>query len=116
MNPGDLTELVTIQEATSTSDGAGGHVRTWGDVATVWASIGARTGSQSVGSKAGRETLGDDRTTATRVITLTIRNRRDLDEAMRVVWQGSAYNIRSIYDTGARDLYLKLDCEAGVPT
>ncbi|WP_424967334.1 phage head closure protein [Dinoroseobacter sp. S375] len=110
MNAGKLTERVTIQSPVKVSDGAGGETKTWTDLATaptVWARAAYRTGN---------ERMENDRIVAERSVVFTIRNRRDLTEEMRILWQGRAHIIRAIHDFGGREMYLKIECQLGVPT
>lgn len=105
MQPGRLDQRIRIQRLTRTADGIGGVVTAWRDVGTVWANAKA---------KAGRETVLDGRTAATFVTVFTIRQRADLGEVDRIVWQGAAYNIRSILREGDRAQYLAIEAERGV--
>lgn len=107
---GKLDKRVTFQAYTLASDGIGGQVKTWANLATnptVWASVLAGSG---------REAFLEDRTTATAMVMFTIRNRDDLDERMRIQWDGETYNIREIKHEGGRPLYLRIMAERGVST
>lgn len=110
MNPGKLDQRIAFQQKVTVSDGAGGETITWEDLATspsVWARVVYRSGN---------ERMENDRTVAERSVVFTIRNRRDLTEEMRILWQGRAHIIRAICDFGAREMYLKIECQVGVPT
>ena len=72
---------------------------------TVWAHVKAGGGSESFDS---------DRTNATSMTTFVIRNRSDIDERMRVLWDGAYYNVRQVQREGSRALYLTLIAERGV--
>ena len=103
-----MDQRVTFQVPTLTSDGGGGNVAAWADVPstpTVWA---------RVMPKSGREGMTEDRVSASTVYEITIRNRSDIDERMRIVWLGENYNIRSVLREGGRPLYLKIEAERGV--
>ena len=107
MPAGKLDQLVTIQRPAETSDGIGGTTRAWADLATdpaVWAHVKA---------KSGREAMAEDRINAAFVVVFTIRNRTDLSELDRIVWNGEAYNIRGILREGERGLYLRIEAERG---
>ena len=103
--PGKLDQRITIQSASESTGSMGDVSKTWGTLATVWAAVVHATG---------REALADDRTTATAQTKFTIRNRSDVTEAMRIVWGGDTYNIRSVNRAGARRMYLDIIAERGV--
>ena len=107
-NAGKLSERITFQSYTLASDGAGGQVKTWANLATtptVWA---------HVKSRAGQERFDEDRDTASAITEFTIRNRSDVDETMRIVWGGENYNIRHVMREGTRAMYLYIKSERGV--
>jgi SPP1 family predicted phage head-tail adaptor len=103
--PGEMNERVTLQSQTTVSDGAGGSVLTWQDLATVWAHVRPRTG---------REMERYDRVNATSLYMFVIRWRDDIDERNRIVWRGDFYSVRFVHRQGTRPLYLELDAERGV--
>ena len=108
MTAGKMDEQITLQRATATPDGGGGVTEVWGDLpdnATVWASVKA---------KAGRESMDDGRTNATFVVLFEIYNRSDIDERDRIMWGGLPYNIRGIRREGGRALRLVIEAERGV--
>lgn len=104
---GALQERVTLQRRTETADGAGGVTRAWADLdpATVWAHVKARPG---------REGMAEGRVVATQITTFTVRNRDDVDETCRIVWNGETWNIRAVLREGPRRQLLALDAERGV--
>jgi SPP1 family predicted phage head-tail adaptor len=108
MPVGKMDQRVTLQRYTAAPDGYGGTLQTWVDYATsptIWAHVVA---------KSGRESMTEDRMTATFVVLFTIHNRRDIDIRDRIVWQGVVYNIRGIRDEGGRSLFLVIEAERGV--
>ena len=110
MGSGQLDQRITLQSFTSVPDGAGGATETWEDYATdasPWASVKARFG---------REQTTDGQVRASGMTTFTIRNRSDVSENDRIIWNGDAYNIRSVLRMGERELYLQIDAERGVPS
>jgi len=107
---GKLDQRITLQSKTLTPDGGGGSTEAWGNLAadpTVWAAVKPMTGSEIM-----RE--GGD--VAVAMYRFIIRNRSDLDERFRIVWEGSSYNIRQVQREGGRALYLTIIAERGVPT
>ena len=108
MNPGDLTQRITLHRYAETADGIGGTTRAWADFATdatVWANVKARSG---------REGLDEGRINATFVVLFTIYNRTDVSELDRIIWNGENYNIRGVRREGARNLDLIIEAERGV--
>ena len=102
-----MDQRVTFQGRTGAPDGGGGVTNTWGNIATnpvVWASVKPSRGGEG---------LDEDRTNARASYMFTIRNRTDLDETMRIVWQSENYNIRAILREGPRPLYVTIDTERG---
>jgi SPP1 family predicted phage head-tail adaptor len=108
MNPGDLTQRITLQSYVEIADGIGGKVAAWSNLAldpNVWAAVKA---------KGGRESQIEGRMTATFVVVFTIYNRTDLTELDRILWDGVAYNIRGILRRGGATLMLEIEAERGV--
>ena len=105
---GSLDQLVTLQAVSLVSDGMGGSTETWANFATdptVWASVRPMSA---------RESMADDRVSATAETMFTIRNRTDVDERHRILWDAEPYNIRSVRRRGGRELYLEIVAERGV--
>ena len=105
---GKMDQRITLQRKTATADGYGGVTEAWTNLATnprPWAEVIA---------KSGRETMVENRMTATFVTTFRIHNRTDLTELDRIFWDGGNYNIRAIRRQGARELFLIIEAERGV--
>lgn len=105
---GQLDQRVTFQSATRTPDGMGGHAETWADIPSapnVWAKVKVETA---------REQEQAGRSVGVRAVLFTIRNRSDLDEGMRLVWDGEVHNVREIHREGPRAMYLRIVAERGV--
>ena len=94
-----LDRIITIQQRTVTGDGFGGEVVTWADFAEVWASFRPRTSTETFRNESN---ITQAETTA----AFRIRWRDDLDETMRVVFEGDEWDIEGIIEVGRRD---KLD-------
>lgn len=108
MRPGRLDQIVTFQRRTAVPDGAGGMDYAWSDVvsdACVWAMVVAR---------GAREAMDQERMSAAGVYRFVVRNRSDVDETCRIIWQDEAYNVRAVHRTGERKPYLEIDAERGV--
>ena len=86
---GRYRHRVTIQRVTETKDADGGYVKTWADLATVWAEI------RGVG---GREYFDKDVVTSEVSCVFIIRFRSDLVPTDRLSWNGDSYEIVAIGD------------------
>ncbi len=112
---GGMRHRVVIQSPTRTSDGGGGGVVSWSDVATVFASI-EPTG--------GNERFFGDQNEGRITHNIILRFRRDVSHKNRIryarVVDGTTYtqifNIKRVINRDARDKYLDLLVEEGVAT
>ncbi len=104
--PGRLDERISIEQQGHTDDGLGGRTVAWTALGSAWAQV---TPLQ------GRESEARGGVVATQTYRVTVRNRSDVDESMRVQWRGRTMNIRRIEWPGPRDLYLNIIVEQGVP-
>ena len=105
---GDLDQRVTFQSKTATADGIGGQTWAWGSVtenATVWAKVFTARASEG---------MTEGRMAASATVVFTVRNRTDIDELHRIMWDGVPYNIRSVKRASWRDQYLTIEAERGV--
>ena len=94
-----LDRLVTIQQLSTTEDAFGDDVQTWVDVAEVFTRVMPRSAQEQFRNDA-------NITVASTTTVFRIRYRDDLDEAMRVVYDGHNWDIEGIIEVGRRD---KLD-------
>ncbi len=97
---GDLSERIQLQSALDVSDGAGGWVRSWPNLASVWADV--RPASATHGTRIGG-------TTTRRFIKIFVRNRDDLLLPLRVVWNGSNLDVLAV--RSAKNGRTELECE-----
>lgn len=105
---GELDQRITFQERVKTSDGMGGYSFTWTNISTlssVWAHARPRNG---------REREQFDRVNAEASYLFVVRNRSDIKEDYRIVWDGELFNIRYISKPKTRALYLEIEGERGV--
>lgn len=102
---GTLDRRVTLQRPAAGQDAAGQPVTGWVDhLANIAANIRYQTGL---------ETLKADAVTAALRASVRIRYRSGLDNSMRVIIDGSPFDIRSIQPNGRRQ-WLDLVCERAV--
>lgn len=94
MEAGRLDRRVTIQQSQVTGHNSFNEpIRTWVDLATVWAQV------TDVG---GREYFAAAAVQAERTSRFLIRWRSDVTETMRISYGGKIYDIRSIAEVGRR--------------
>lgn len=106
---GELDQRITFQERQSVSDGMGGSTDAWVNISalsSVWAH--ARP-------KSGREVTQYDRVNAETGYLFVIRNRSDLLESYRILWDDEPFNIKAIPKPKGRALYMEIEAERGVP-
>lgn len=93
MRAGRLDKRVTIRSRGDTRDEYGAAVPTWPTLAEVWAQRLQQTG---------REFLAGDKDTAERGVVWRIRWRDDIDETMRVSFEGQEYDIVEVRELGRK--------------
>ena len=86
---GQMRNRVSIRSFTTSRNNAGEELRSWSQLAEVWAAIEHKTGGSGEAEQ-GAETVAQ--TSA----VFRIRHRTDVHEKMMIVWNGKAWNIRSI--------------------
>ena len=112
---GKMQHRLALQNRSTTADGGGGTDTDWSTVDTVWGRIE---------NKGGGERFFGDQNEARTTHLITIRFRRGLTTAYRLLYsfttEGVTYtrifNIKRIENRGERDKYLELLCEEGVAT
>lgn len=102
MNAGQLSTRVTLQRLSGASDELGQPVKTWIDVAAVWADVRHNTGMGAI--RAGGEVS---------VIKASVRIRRrdDITAGMRVVSGATVYEIEAVQPPVARQDHTDLVCK-----
>lgn len=101
-----LDQPIEFQAPDDAADSYGGEDRTWVTALSAWA---------KVTPSSGRERVAGGMLNAEGVWTFRVRNDalEDITEAYRIVWSGTAYNIRFI-PKGTRDRYINILAERGV--
>lgn len=103
MNPGILRHRITIQEE---RDGGKNRfneqIKTWEDIATVWASIEPISG---------REYWAGQQVQSEITHRIRIRYRPGIKPAMRVLYQNRLFEIESVIDYQERHEFLQLMCK-----
>ena len=98
MRSGMLRHRVTLQRFQQGQDAYGGPVETWEDVATVWASLEAMSGREFFASQQAQSEVTQ---------RIRIRYRPGVTADMRVIHQGTVFNIVApLPDNRGKDLVL----------
>jgi len=102
---GKLRHRITIQEQNLTPDGAGGFVRSWDDVATVWAEVEPFSG---------REQVQAEQLAGVVIYRIRMRYRSGVTAAHRLQFGARIFNIRRIITPREIPSLLELLVEEGV--
>ena len=106
---GSLRHRVTFQTLNPALDGFGQPTNVWTDTFTVWASI------EDLISSKGSESIKSMALAAEATTKITIRYRTGINAAMRIVWQGTIYNIKAPpMDSTGRKRVIELLCQRGL--
>ena len=104
---GDLTEVVSYQEATRPDDGYGGFENdVWTEVAVLYCTMEQKSGDETF--------LQENLRTIGTVVFWTPYN-PDIKTIGRLVHEGVEHNIRSVDDWKRRKDWLKIEADFGVP-
>jgi len=99
---GRMNEKIVIQRFTRASDGAGGFVQTYVDVANVFADITPLRATEREVSEASISFV------AYKMIVRYSSNTSGIDTSMRVVYAGDNYRIQSILNIDEADRFLEI--------
>lgn len=105
-----LRHRLTLQQEVKTIDGAGGYVRTWQNIADLWAEISSINGK----SIYGREKLYAGQIQSEISHKITIRYRNGISTEMRLLFENRAFNIRAVLNIQENNDILELMVEEGV--
>lgn len=99
MNPGQLTERVTLQRLQTGTDDIGQPVSTWTTLFTTWA---------AVEPLAGREYFAAGGAQSEVTTRVKLRYRPGIKSSDRLIHEGTVYDIQSVinYKSARRDLVL----------
>lgn len=102
MQSGTLRHRVTLQSFTTSPDVYGEPIKTWADLATVWAAVEPLRG---------REYFQAQQTHAEVSYRVRIRHRADILPTMRVLHAGKTLEILSVINIDERNRELHLMCK-----
>ena len=105
MRAGKLRHRLIIESPQRASDGAGGAVVTWTQVASIWAHVTPVSARElrSAGQRAEKLTH-----------RITLRYRSGINATMRLVGEGRVFNIDAIINEDERDHWLVCFCVEGL--
>jgi len=101
MQSGTLRHRITLQTFTTAPDSYGEPIKTWSDLATVWAAVEPLTG---------REYFQAQQTHAEVTYRVRIRYRADVVPTMRIAHAGKTLEILAAIDVGERRREMHLMC------
>jgi SPP1 family predicted phage head-tail adaptor len=99
---GRMNEKITIQRFTRSSDGAGGFVQAYQDVATVFADITPTKATEGQINNASISFV------AYKMIVRYSSNTEAIDTSMRIVYNGDNYRIQSVLNMDEADRFLEI--------
>ena len=102
-----LRHKLCLQQEMLTTDGVGGYIKTWQNVADVWAELKPVLGSE-------RLFAGQLQSAVTHKIL--IRYRAGISAGMRFVFDGRNFNIRAVFNADEKHDTLEILAEEGVAT
>lgn len=106
---GSLNRQITIQAKQAGVDAAGQPLDVWTDVATVWANVKGETGMASI-----RKTLPRDGVAMSLdAYSFRVRFMTGIVAGMRVLYEGTAFDILQVRMDYAGRIWTDLVCEAG---
>lgn len=97
---GQLDRRITIQTFTSSTDAFGQRNKSFSTLASVWAKVVEKSGSESEES---------NQIVAVKKVHFFIRHRSDLNEQMRIVYNNKTYKIESIINDESRDSFQRIE-------
>lgn len=106
---GSLNRQIEIQAQQSGVDAAGQPINTWTTVATVWANVRGESGMASI-----RKTLPRDGVAMSLdAYSFRVRFMTGIVAGMRVLYEGTAFDILQVRMDYAGRVWTDLVCEAG---
>jgi SPP1 family predicted phage head-tail adaptor len=98
---GQLDRRITIKNFSETTDNFGQQVKSFSTLASVWANVVEKMGSEGEDG---------DMIAATKKVEFIIRYRTDVNEEMRISYNSNTYKIQAIQSADARKAFLKIVC------
>ena len=102
MQAGKLNKRITIQEYSEASNSIGEPIKSWSDVATVWAGFKTLKGS---------EKFRNEQVLADVSASIIIRYRDDVTSKQRIIFGSNTYEILSVINPEMANKMLLIDCK-----
>lgn len=109
-----LRHRLTLQQEQRSLDDIGGYVRSWQDVANIWAEIIPVVSISNTERSSGREQVAAGKIMSELSHRIIIRYRDDIDTSMRLVYENRHFNIRSIVNVNERKEWIEIMAQEGV--
>ena len=109
INAGKLSEPITVQRATLTTDGAGGQTQSW-------ATLSGSPTKAWIMPLSGSEQYRFDRMEANVKLKLVVRYTSSIQEKDRIVIRSRNYNVRFLNNIEFADKWLEIYVDGGVAT
>ncbi len=103
---GKIRHRVALHAPQFIEDGAGGQVKSWQQVATLWAFLQPKSGRENF-----RETIRSEQLQSSVVYEIIIRYRDDVNAEMRFTFGNRKFNILSAFDKQGHKQWLTCICE-----
>jgi SPP1 family predicted phage head-tail adaptor len=97
---GQLDRRITLQTFTSSTDAFGQLNKSFTTLASVWAKVVEKSGSENEQS---------DQLVAVKKVHFFIRYRSDINEQMRIVYNNKTYKIEAIISDESRDSFQRIE-------
>lgn len=97
-----LRHRLKIETLSQSSDGQGGYIESWSELATVWGKLEPVSTSERLYAK---------KIEYQRSHKCVIRYRNDVTQTMRIVFDNRYFQIKSVHSPDERRAYLFLDLE-----
>lgn len=104
IDPGEMTERIQLQRKARVRDGAGGATGSYQTYDTVWARMRPMRGGEKVAAQ---------RQEGKVLYEVVVRNREDVREEDRILWEERGLNIRFVPPTSSREQFLVIEAELG---
>ena len=108
---GDLRHLVSLQNSTNTSDGAGGFTQSYSTIADVFASITPKKGSELFSDGSQGMQIENP---VTHDIFIRYRDDVTISNITKIVFGTREFNRRSILNLEEKNRFLKIEAEEHV--
>jgi len=110
-----LRHRMVLQQEVQTSDMAGGYIRSWQDIASLWAEIIPLGGSDSrLNTTASKEIFAAGQLQSQVSHKILLRYREAVTPAMRLLLEQRVFNIRSVITPFEKKEHLELLVQEGV--